>query len=236
MSKIKILIVEDEILIAETIKLYLEEYDYIVADICISYDEAIEKYHLHSPDIVLLDIRLFGDKSGIDVAKYLQEQKNKTPYIYLTSQYDKRVLETATKTIPYGYITKPFAKETLWTSISAAYQLHKSKNEREPKIEVYDGKATHLISPYEIIYIESEHVYTKYVLINSKDIFSRTSLEKCEETLSSEIFFRCHRSFIINLQHIKSWDKEEVKMSNDTVIPVSRSKKDELKKVVSTKQ
>ena len=88
MNNLKVLIVEDEVLIAETIRMYLEELNYIVTAICISYEEAIETFHLNTPDLGLLDIRLFGSKSGIDVAHYLYIPVNKHQYVFLTSQFD----------------------------------------------------------------------------------------------------------------------------------------------------
>jgi DNA-binding LytR/AlgR family response regulator len=236
MSKIKVLIVEDEVLIAETISLYLEEFGILTAAICISYEEAIEAYHLHSPDLILIDIRLFGQKSGIDLAQYFNAQQNKPPYIFLTSQYDKRILDAAIQTLPYGYITKPFMKETLWTSITSAYELYKSSRVEGEKIEVYDGKFTHFIMVKEIVYLESENVYTNFVLNTKKQILSRVSLDKCEETLSKDNFFRCHRSFIINLNCIENYGKEEVKLTNGIVIPISRSKKNEWVNLMDKKQ
>ncbi|MCC6816976.1 MAG: DNA-binding response regulator [Saprospiraceae bacterium] len=224
MNKLKVLIVEDEILIAETIRLYLIEYGYDTSSICISYDEAIEKYHLDEPDLILLDIRLFGEKSGIDIAHYLNNQKNKPPYIFLTSQFDKRILDSAIQTLPFGYITKPFTKETLWTSIESAYKLYK-QNGINAAIEVYDGKQVHLLTKEEILYIQSEHVYTRYILNNNSEILCRVSFQKCVDTLMRYNFIRCHRTFCVNPKYIKRWNKIEISMKNDQNIPISSSYK-----------
>ena len=104
---LNILIVEDEVLIAQMLKLHLQEKGYSVQAICISYQEAVENYQQQHPDLVLLDIRLYGQKSGIDFAHFLLEQPKKTPFVYLTSQYDRRIFDLALQTNPYGYITKP---------------------------------------------------------------------------------------------------------------------------------
>ncbi|HRG69798.1 MAG TPA: LytTR family transcriptional regulator DNA-binding domain-containing protein [Saprospiraceae bacterium] len=233
MKKLNILIVEDEVLIAETIRLYLMDYNHTVAAICISYEEAIEAYHLHLPDLVLLDIRLYGEKSGIDVANYLNKQINKPPYIFLTSQYDKRTLDAAVQTVPYGYITKPFSKETLMASIEAAYRLFESQKVFDQKIEVFDGKNNHLLLNGDIVYLMAEHVYTKFVLKSGATILCRMTLQSSCETIKSNHFFQCHRSFIINLTHIANWNKEEIVMSNGDSIPVSRSRKEELSNLMN---
>jgi len=81
MPPAKILIVEDEILIAETIKTYLNERGHIITEIAISYEEAIDAYQREQPDVILLDVRLYGKKSGIDVAEYLDE------IVYISSNH-----------------------------------------------------------------------------------------------------------------------------------------------------
>ena len=68
----------------------------------ISYEEAFQAYNLRRPDLVLLDIRLYGTKSGIDFAAYLKEQVNGPPFIFLSSQNDQKILEQALETNPYG--------------------------------------------------------------------------------------------------------------------------------------
>ena len=168
MISLKILIVEDEILIAETIRFHLEEREHEVTDICISFEEAVQSYQLRKPDIVLLDIRLFGEKSGIDYANFLKEQTNTPPFIYLTSQYDKRVLDKALDTNPYGYLTKPFRKESLWTSIESAYNLYQSTNKKEEILHFFDGKMNHPVKLSELIYIHADHVYSIVYLTNNR--------------------------------------------------------------------
>lgn len=127
MRKLNILIVEDEILIAELISEYLIETGHEVLGIALSYEEALQQINLRKPDLILVDIRLYGENSGIDLVNHLNGQQESIPIIYLSSQYDQRTLQLALNTNPYGYLTKPIRKETLWTSIEAAYQLYLSK-------------------------------------------------------------------------------------------------------------
>jgi len=223
MKRLNILIVEDEILIAETIKLYLLEMNHSVCAICISYEEALAAFHLHSPDLVLLDIRLFGDKSGIDVANYLKSVEPKSPYIFLTSQHDKRILELALNTIPYGYIAKPLQKETLWTSIETAYQLFQVHHADLEKLEISDGKENYKINVNEILFIQADHVYTHIFLVNDKKIIIRKGIQYLQDLLSSILFVRCHRSFLVNTKFIKKWNRELIEMNNGAIIPISRT-------------
>ncbi|MBK8404976.1 MAG: response regulator transcription factor [Saprospiraceae bacterium] len=230
MNKLRILIVEDEILIAETIRLYLQEYGHETSAICISYEEAIEKYHLHLPDLILLDIRLFGDKSGIDMANYLNTLDDKPPYIYLTSQYDKRILDLATQTLPYGYITKPFVKETLWTSIETSYALHKSQLVTESKINIAEGRSNHLVSVNDILYLKSDHVYLEFYLKNGNQLLSRSNIENYLNKLEAYGFLKCHRSYVVNTNHITSWNKEALILTGGQMIPISKMFKEDVMK------
>lgn len=127
MATAKILIVEDEILIADNLKRYLIKKGYDVVGIAISYDEAKELYVSQTPDVALIDIRLHGPKSGIDFATYLQQQQNTPPFIFLTSQFDQHNIKKATATYPSAYLSKPIRKESLIVAIDIALQGHYSR-------------------------------------------------------------------------------------------------------------
>lgn len=223
MRLLNILVVEDEILIAETIKIYLEERGHQVLNIAISFDEAMKAFHLRKPDIVLLDIRLYGPKSGIDFANFLKEQKESVPFIYITSQYDHRILEQALETNPYGYLTKPIHKETLWTSVSTAYRIYETKAMPRHDIKLFDGKSYQIIDVNDIIYIEADHVYLNIILSNETTLTIRQTLKQLLSELPDEIMVQCHRSYIINRNFIKSWNSSFITLKNNKQIPISRN-------------
>lgn len=225
MNTLKILIVEDEILIAEMIKDYLEEVHHEVTDIAISYEEALQSYTLQKPQLILLDIRLYGHKSGIDFAQYLLSTGDKTPIIYLSSQYDQRTLSQALDTHPYGYLTKPIRKESLWTSIESAYKLASLTTVYPRTIELYDGKSHHQVNPENIVYVQADHVYVHVFLQNGEKIVIRMSLKDLEQKIDLPHLWRCHRSFIINVHHIKMRNVDSVFLTNGVSIPLSRSRK-----------
>lgn len=228
MKFLKILIVEDEIFIAETIKMYLMERDHEILDIAISYDEALQSYNLRKPDLVLLDIRLYGEKSGIDFANFLMTQSEAPPYIYLTSQYDTRVLEMALQTNPYGYLTKPFQKESLWTAVESAYNLFSYKNGKEESAIISDGKRNHLIRFQDILYIQADHVYSIIFTTKGDKIVVRKSLQQVLDFCICDYLLYCHRSYIINLKHIRTWSHDEIILDNSMVFPISKTRRDEI--------
>lgn len=116
--KFNILIVEDEFLIAWDIKELLEELDFSVR-IVKDYLTAINYIGNKKPDLVIIDVHLGSGNSGIDLAKQLLHEY-KTPFIYLTSYNDAKTIEEIIKTRPYGFITKPFKKIDLLTTVQIA--------------------------------------------------------------------------------------------------------------------
>jgi len=107
MAKTEILIVEDERITAEDIRLSLGGLGYAVTGMASSGEEAIRKAKELHPDLVLMDIVLGGDMDGIEAAKRIRARFN-IPVVYLTAYADEKTLERAKVTQPFGYILKPF--------------------------------------------------------------------------------------------------------------------------------
>ncbi|MEM6298884.1 MAG: DNA-binding response regulator [Bacteroidota bacterium] len=217
----KVLIVEDEILIAQTIKLYLMERGHATQGFCISYEEFVAAYEKEVPDLVLLDIRLYGERSGLEIAKYLNASPESVPFVYLTSQQDKRTFDLALATTPHGYLPKPIRKETLWTTIETAYQL--SQSNVTPAVNLFDGKSTHQIIPEDLLYVQSEHVYTNVFLKGGGKVVIRKPLSWFLESFKS--LERAHRSYLVNPDMVRSWDSDVLTLRDGTKIPLSRSYK-----------
>jgi CheY-like chemotaxis protein len=130
MAKARILVVEDERIIAEDIKISLEEADYEVVAVESSADGAINAIRQHTPDLVLMDIMLKSEMDGVEAAGKIRSQYQ-IPLIYLTSHTDRATIERAKQTQPYGYLIKPFANRELDTTIEMALYKHQAEMERE---------------------------------------------------------------------------------------------------------
>lgn len=115
----KIVILEDEMIIALDIASRLRELGYEVMQILGHSDKAIDYLSFHTPDLLLCDIRINGANDGIDVVKAVQK-KRKFPVVFLTSMSDIDTLNKAKKVLPYGYIVKPFTSSDLSASIEVA--------------------------------------------------------------------------------------------------------------------
>lgn len=119
-DKLRILIIEDEAIIAEDIRDMLTALGYQVDGIINHGDKAIDYLSFHTPDLVLCDIHIKGSQDGISVAESIRAKK-KIPFIYLTSLSDRQTLERAKRTLPYGYIVKPFDERDLVSAIEVAW-------------------------------------------------------------------------------------------------------------------
>ena len=120
----KILIVENERIVAKDLKQLLEELGYEVIGISGTSNDALKKTGETNPDLILMDIMLTGETDGIETAQQINELYH-IPFIYLTAYYDDEILERASLTQPAGYITKPFSSVGLHAAIQVALHKHK---------------------------------------------------------------------------------------------------------------
>ena len=119
MATIRVLIVEDEPLIAEDIREYLTNADYSVSAVAHDKAQALRALDAQTPDIALLDINLGGNMDGLEIANIINE-KYYAPFIFLTSYSHQTILDQAKVTRPMGYILKPFNERDLYSSIEIA--------------------------------------------------------------------------------------------------------------------
>ncbi len=152
MGKNRILIVEDERIIAEDIKRTLLNFGYNVLGIFSSGEIAIEEVGKLRPDLVLMDIMLEGKMTGIEAAARIKENFN-IPIIYLTAYANENTLQSAKITEPFGYIIKPFEERELHATIEMAFYrykienaLHKKTLQQEQLLEA----AKHLTSSLDV--------------------------------------------------------------------------------------
>ncbi|MDA8692911.1 response regulator transcription factor [Saprospiraceae bacterium] len=142
MSEVRVLIVEDEPLIAEDISDFLGETNYICAGIAYDSETALDMIVNRDPDVALLDINIEGTKNGIEIAQIIRKKHN-IPFIFLTSHSDKETLDKAKLTLPYGYIVKPFNENDLISSLEMAVFRHANENKSDiPTLSHINGRLT----------------------------------------------------------------------------------------------
>ncbi len=130
MTPTKILIVEDEYIIAGHIQMSLEKMGYLTCALVSSGEQAIREAEKEKPDLVMMDIMLKGKIDGIKAANHIKNHLN-IPVVYLTAYADEEILKRAKVTEPFGFLVKPFQYKELYSTIEMA--LHKHKADQDLK-------------------------------------------------------------------------------------------------------
>jgi len=231
-----IYIVEDEPIIARTIKTALEAEGFTVCGMNSNGKEALYDIEELQPDLVLLDITLEGAIDGVTVAEKIQK-KNNIPFIFLTSLSDPETIDRVKRTQPAGYINKPFTIAGLRSSIEIALFNHKEQevvtSESESNAAIFiknRGEFTKLLKQ-DIFYFEAYDFYCFAHTPSGKTLVSKT-LKYVEENLNDSTFLRVHRSYIVNINRIEGLHEGYVTV-NKQHIPVSKTNKEKLLNSIS---
>jgi len=231
MSAIKILIVEDEVLIAEQIKLYLVGFGFSQIFLAHTKKMAIQLIDHINPNLVLLDLHLQQPREGLEISQYIDAKEN-LPYIFITANADLLIIQEAIQTKATNYITKPYKKSDLFASIQIAL---KSKEEPENSFLLIKVNNTNLkIIFTDILYIESNSNYIN-IFTKTQKIVARQSLEWAEMELPENLFKRIHRSYLVNLMAVKRTNSKSV-FIGEIEIPISRAHVQEMSDYLKKKE
>ncbi|MCF6168039.1 response regulator [Lutibacter sp.] len=230
--KPKILIVEDEPIIASDIEMSLEEIGYDVIGIEEDAESALQSIKNNKPDLVLLDINLDGDMDGIILAEEINLHFH-IPFVFLTSNTDNLTINRVKRTKPAGFIVKPFTDKDLQSNIEIAlFQEIKpvvNTNNNE-YIFVKDFSEYIKIALNDLMFVKAEDNYSRLFTDGNSFILSQT-LKKVETKLPDSKFIRIHRSFIINLKFVDKY-KEGSIFIKEHKLPIGRSYQEEFFKKI----
>ncbi len=211
MEKKKVLIVEDEVLIAETLSSIVEELNYTVTDICATADDALKSVKSNPPDICLLDVNIEGEVDGIDLAALIKN-KIAVPHIFITSFSDAATINRAKETEPSAYIIKPYTEKEVEVNLTLAFHkkekepaepVKKGTHEDEDSFFIKDKHELVKIKFEEISYCEAADNYTIIFTDKTKFILSQT-MKAVFEKLENGGFVRVHRSYFVRFKDIES--------------------------------
>ena len=238
---IKILIVEDNVIIADDMQSMLEEIGYEIVDNVIVYEQAVEVLKANQVDLVLIDIILASDKTGIDLGKHIRDNYN-IPFIFVTSNSDRATVENAKTVKPNGYLVKPFEQQDLYTSIEIALSNFDYANRPTPAGgQSAEEKVTTNSVLNDSIFVKKQHLYYRipfgdiqfikadnvYLEVNTVDkkFLVRSPLKDYLEKLPRNKFYRAHKSYIVNVDQIDAVNSKDI-MINNTLIPISKDFKE----------
>ncbi len=249
MTKISVLVVEDESIVSKDIQLTLKKLGYEVVGSATTGENAVELALSLKPDVILMDIMLKGAMSGVEAAESIQKEIS-VPIIFLTAYADDVTLNKAKKIRPYGYIIKPFKQMDLHTTIEIAIYKHKKNveviKERDFLYSLVENREQ---TDLNFIFVKSNSKFVKiknsdiyfiealkdYVVINTlnKRYTVHSTMKDIEIKLGNKDFFRVHRSFIVRVDKIGSIDFPNLILEDEKkIIPVGGSYKEELIKRV----
>ncbi|WP_107039746.1 response regulator [Brumimicrobium mesophilum] len=248
MSKIKVLVVEDESIVSKDIQHSLKRLGYLISGASATGEKAVLLADSEQPDIVLMDIMLKGEMNGIEAAEIIKREHG-IPVIFLTAYADEATIAKAKITEPFGYIIKPFKEIDLHTSIEMALYKHKKEKEVEKERDllysIVESKSSNefifvksnsrlvKLNTEEIFYVEA---LKDYVVINTIDdrYTIHSTMKDIDKKLGDKEFIRVHRSFIVRLDKIASIEYPNLQLENEKkTIPIGGSYKDKLVKRIN---
>ena len=232
--KYRILIVEDDMIIAANLSLQLTKLGYEVTGIDSRGEDALHHASLNIPDIILMDVNLKGDLDGIETVSRIQEQHD-IAIVYLTANNDEATFLRAKSTHPHAFISKPFNKLNLQRTIALVAEKLKDAAREESSastgLEVLEdrifvrhhGKMVKILLDH-IMFIEADRNYCN-IVTERGDYLVVSTLKALENRLRKGNFVRVHRSFMVNISKLDSVADSHLEIRRKS-IPVSRSHKE----------
>lgn len=252
MENLKILIIEDESLIAHDIEGLLTDWGYHVTGIAASGEEALALFTKEQPDIALIDVQLNGQIDGIELAHKFNAL-HRIPLVYLTAQADSKTLERAKTTNPAAYLLKPFNEQHLHISLelainnfykisppqypSAKYPVFAHEVKLGADVILKSGNTFFIKQSYrfvklqieDLLYVEADSNHA-YLVMKHQKFIVRMTLGEIIERLNCLFLVRVHRSFAINIQLVEEFDDSSVVINGKTIPLTGAYKADFLKK------
>jgi two-component system, LytTR family, response regulator len=206
-----------------------------------------EKILAYQPDLVFLDIQM-PEKNGFELLKSLKSLSFEVVFVTAYDQYGIQ----AVKFSAIDYLLKPLSIEDLKTAVQKAavksaqkkqnlqlenlIQLLQQKQQKQfHRIALQSTKETRFVEPQKIVRCESSNNYTTFFLSDGERILTSKPIFEYEEMLADYGFVRCHQTHLVNKAFVKSWIKEDggyLLLEDNARIPISRQKKEELKKLL----
>lgn len=228
----KILIIENELLVARDLELILTKYGHRTLGIAQDYNETNRLLKRTQPDLLLIDIHLGSGKSGIEIAKVVKE-KHRLPFVFITSFSDTNTIENAKKLGPIGYLVQPFNKKNVVMTIEIGMTNWLSRIPR-PKPRLYDRIVQQdfffikdrgmmkKISFDDIYSLEADDNYTFIHTRGKARYIVYISLKELLKKLPNQ-FVRVHKSHIANIDYIEGLKTNKIFLPENKSLPVGRT-------------
>lgn len=226
MSKIRIIVVEDEFVISEDIRAELESAGYEVLSVFDNAEDALPAILKLIPDLLVVDIRLAGNMDGVQLVETIEKSLN-IPIIYITANSDTVTYERARTTRPSAFLVKPFSRENLLASVDLALYHFSSditpqRIDRlpplgsEPKpftlhasLFIRANGKYRKVKQQDILFVEAAGSYVNIQTANERFTLSQ-NLTQFFKKASLPCLVRIHRSYVVNVERVDSFDESHV--------------------------
>ncbi len=235
MKEERILIVEDDLSIAENIQEILELLGYVNIDIANSANQCIKIVKKYRPDLIFMDIKLKGDKDGIELGEIVKQMVD-APLVFVTSYSDPTIIERAKRISPAGFIVKPFNTNDIHAIVEIVLYNKRTKPTPETAVVKNGNESPFMVT--DAVFIKADNAFERvqyedifYVEANgnmvtiftkNRDYSIRKSMKEIEDILPAHLFLRVQKSYILNLGQIDSFNTKEITLKQGGVIQVGR--------------
>ena len=223
MEKLKILVVEDNVVTAERIAMNLKKEGHEITEVVYSGGMAMLSVEENKPDLILMDIDLGGDLDGIQTAKLIK-RNHELAIIYLTALDDTEVIKKAKKTDPTNFILKPFTIRRVNAAIQFAFVDKKTKKEQyleNNAIFIKDNLGYQKILIQDILFIQAERSYCGIYLKTGKKYTLSMNLTQFSKEFKHLILIRVSRKHIVNFKQIDRLEGNQIIIGGQS-IPFSK--------------
>lgn len=234
---IRAVLVEDEPIIAADLSQQLRKSGIEVMDIFEDGASALSYLEDEQPDVIILDIQLYGDLDGVDVANQVN-QRHQIPIIFLTSNTESRTFNRAKLTYPHAFLSKPFRIRDVLHAIELAMEQNEDSSTATTDDLVNDAifirnkDSLEKVLFSDILFMKADGAYTQIKTADKEFVFSQ-NMKKVEEKINYKNLRRVHRSYIVNISKVDRLSHGYLYIGNDKV-PISRSYREELLQLFKT--
>ncbi|MDG1332867.1 MAG: LytTR family transcriptional regulator DNA-binding domain-containing protein [Crocinitomicaceae bacterium] len=207
----------------------MKEFDFEITDVVDSYEKALLSLRKNLPDLVILDIRLNGPGTGIDVAREIYDRW-KIPFLFISSNIDPKTMSEVLDEVPHSILNKPCKPDDLIVSVKLALSKEApqvTENEDTLGEDSFFMKSEHAYQKIvmdDLLYVKGEGSYTK-VQLKKERIVLRATLKDFDFLENRKEMLRVHRSYYVNLKYIDSIHSKYLTIQ-EYEIPLSKETKE----------
>lgn len=237
MSKIRVLIVEDDLIVAQEMSAQLTDVGFDVLEVVSSAYDARRALHVYQLDIILIDIKLRGEENGISLGIHIYNDFH-LPIIFVTSLSNEDTVKAAIAARPAAYLVKPYNPRALQVAIEVAFSNFEKKllptygrtqapNQShytlDDRVFVKDSRnRLERVNCNDILWLKAESSYVEINTQERKYLLTTDTLGSFIEKLRIEGLLRVHRSYAINLKKVTAVEGNTIEIG-DQVIPIGKN-------------